>query len=170
MHGCPHRCSTNFWAAAVTLASGQRTSIVSSYQNDAAIYGKLYNKLFHELGDTPLGWWARSAPGPVIVWRTPRAPLNNLTQSYARKYIQRGTTYNFTRGCATIKHFYVLGETLSDRQSRAMPSPGVVKGAPSFTIQNTIQTTSNVQGNYTTKTTNRFYKTIFTSKISLEAN
>ena len=36
MHGRPHRCSTNFWAAAVTLASGQRTSIVSSYQNDAS--------------------------------------------------------------------------------------------------------------------------------------
>ena len=36
MHGHPHRCSTNLWAAAVTLASGQRTSIVSSYQNDAS--------------------------------------------------------------------------------------------------------------------------------------
>ena len=142
MHGRPHRCFTNFWAAAVMLASGQRTSIVSSYQNDASpqprttashcgpdnvsnekkqekshcpfcesqdmvhtvtfrgamvvynrtIYGKIYNKLFHELGDTPLGRWARSAPGPVIDRRTPRAPLNNFTQSYARKYIQ--TRYN----------------------------------------------------------------------------
>ena len=36
MHSHPHRCSTNFWAAAVTLALGQRTSIVSSYQNDAS--------------------------------------------------------------------------------------------------------------------------------------
>ena len=36
MHSRPHRCSTNFWAAAVTLALGQRTSIVSSYQNDAS--------------------------------------------------------------------------------------------------------------------------------------
>ena len=45
----------------------------------------------------------------------------------------------------------MLGETLSDRRSRAMPSPGVVKGAPSFTIQNTTQTASNVQGNYTLK-------------------
>ena len=36
MHSRPHRCSTNFWAAAVTLALGQRTSIVSSYQNHAS--------------------------------------------------------------------------------------------------------------------------------------
>ena len=36
MHSHPHRCSTNSWAAAVTLASGQRTSIVSSYQNHAS--------------------------------------------------------------------------------------------------------------------------------------
>ena len=36
MHSRPHRCPTNSWAAAVTLASGQRTSIVSSYQNHAS--------------------------------------------------------------------------------------------------------------------------------------
>ena len=88
-----------------------------------------------------------------------------------KTHFTRGTTtYKFTIGCATIKYFHVLGRTLSDRQSRAMQSPGVVKGAPSFTIQNTIQTASNAQGNYTSKTINWFYKTVFTSKISLEAN
>ena len=50
------------------------------------IYGKIHNKPFYELGDTPLGRWARNAPGPVIDRRTPRAPLNNLTQPHARKY------------------------------------------------------------------------------------
>ena len=110
-----------------------------TFRGAMVVYNRtIYNKLFHELGDTSPGRWARNAPGPVIDWGTPRAPLNNLTQSYAFK---RGTTtYNFTRGCATMKYFHVLGETLSDRRSRAMPSPGAVKGAPSFTIQNTIQT------------------------------
>ena len=36
MHSRPHRCSTNSRAAAVMLASGQRTSMVSSYQNHAS--------------------------------------------------------------------------------------------------------------------------------------
>ena len=36
MHSHPHRCSTNSQAAAVMLASGQRTSMVSSYQNYAS--------------------------------------------------------------------------------------------------------------------------------------
>ena len=58
----------------------------------------------------------------------------------------------------------------ADPRSRAMWGLGVVKGAPSLTIQGTTQTASNAQENYTSKTINWFYKTIFMSKISLEAN
>ena len=60
--------------------------------------------------------------------------LEQFTQSYAMKtHFTRGTTtYKFTIDCATIKHFLVLGRTLSDRRSRAMSTPGVVKGAPSL--------------------------------------
>ena len=32
----PHRYFTSSWAAVVTLASGQRTSVISSYQNNAS--------------------------------------------------------------------------------------------------------------------------------------
>ena len=75
------------------------------------IYGKIITNYFTSSGTSPSadGW--EMPPGPVIDWRTPRAPLNNFTQSYARKYIQ--TRYNnlqFTRGCATIKYFHVLGK------------------------------------------------------------
>ena len=124
------------------------------------IYGKIYNKLFYELGDTP--------PRPMGEKRSrPSNRSEDAPSSFEQFYTilhkeihsKRGTTtYKFTIGCATIKYFHVLGKTLSDRRSRAMPSLGVVKGAPSFTIQNTIQTASNVQGNYTSKTINWLYK------------
>ena len=141
MHGRPHRCSTNFWAATVTLASGQRTSIVSSYQNDASPqprttashcgldnvsnekkYEKshcafcesqdivhtvafrgamvIYNRTITEKFTTtisrarghPLRLMGEKRSRPSSRLEDARAPLNNLTQSYARKYIQ--TRYN----------------------------------------------------------------------------
>ena len=58
----------------------------------------------------------------------------------------------------------MLGETPPDPRSRAMSSPGIAKGAPSFTIQSAVQTASNAQENYTSETINWFYKTIFASK------
>ena len=66
----------------------------------------------------------------------------------------------------------MLGETPSDRRSRTMPSPGVVKGAPIFTIQilqDTTQVAFNVQGNYISKNyklilQNGFYEQKFPSR------
>ena len=151
MHSRPHRCSTNFWAAAVTLALGQRTSIVSSYQNDASplprtaashcgldnvsnvkkykkshcafwesqdivhtvtfrgamvvynrtITEKIYNKLFPELGDTPLRLMGekRSRPSSRL-----EDASSSLEQSYTilRKKIhsKRGTTVTILREVA----------------------------------------------------------------------
>ena len=221
MHSRPHRCSTNSRPAAVMLASGQRTSIVSSYQNHASpqprtaashcgldnvsnakkykkshsafwesqdivhtvtfrgamvvynrtITEKIYNKLFHELRDTPSGRWGEKRSRPRSRWRTPRAPLNNLTRSYARKntFKTRYNNYNFTSSCATIKNPYALGGTPSDRRRRAIPSPGAVKGAPSFTTQTLYRLPQMRKGKYTTKITNKLYKVAFTSKRTLEA-
>ena len=67
----------------------------------------------------------------------PRAPLNNLIRSYARKntFKTRYKNYNLTSSCATTKNPYALGGTPSDRRRRATPSPGAVKGPPSSITQ-----------------------------------
>ena len=135
------------------------------------IYVKIHNKLLYELGDTPLGRWARSAPGPVIDEGRPELPRTNYTILHNNNTFTRGTiSYKFTICCATIKQFHVLGETPPNPRSRAMSSSGVVKGAPSFTIQSATQTASIAQENYTLKTINWFYKMIFTSKYIPRGN
>ena len=197
MHSRPHRCSTNSWAAAVMLASGQRTSIISSYQNHASPQprtaashcgldnvsnAKKYKKSHRAFWESQDIVHTVTFRGPMVVynrtikekfttisrareypppaergekrsrprsrWRTLRTHLNNLTRSYARKntFKTRYNNYIFTRSCATIKYPYALGGTPSDRRKRAIPSPGAVKGAPSFHHTNSIQTTSNAQG------------------------
>ena len=50
-----------------------------------------------------------------------------------------------------------------------MSSPGVAKGAPSFTIQSAVQTASNAQENYTSKTKLILQNDIYEQKIFLEA-
>ena len=116
------------------------------------IYGEIYNKLLYELRDTPFGRWAGSALGPVIDGGRPELPrtiyaiLHNENTIYTR--YNNLQVYDRLRN---NKYFHMLGRTPSDHRSRALSSPGVVQGAPSLTIQNTIQTVSNAQGNYTSK-------------------
>ena len=222
MHSRPHRCSTNSRAAAAMLASGQRTSMVSSYQNHASpqprtaashcgldkvsnakkskkshrafwesqdivhtvtfkgamvvynrtITEKTYNKLFHEPGDTPLWPMGEKRSRPRSRWRTPRAPLNNLIRSYARKntFKTRYNNYNFTSSCATIKNPYALGGTPSDRRRRATSSPRAVKGAPSSITQTLYRLPQMRKEKYATKLQIKLYKVAFTSKRTLEDN
>ena len=220
MHGRPHRCSTNFQAAAVTLASGQRTNIVSSYQNDASPQPrttashcgldnvsneKKYEKSHCALCESQDIVHTVAFRGAMVVYnrtitekittisRARGHPLrlmgekrsrpsnrledapNSHEQSYRilRKKIHSNEVQQFTISrevAQQIKYPYVLRETLSGRRSRAMPSPGAVKGAPSVTIQTLYRLLQMCEGKYATKTTNRLYKTVFTSKITLEAN
>ena len=65
---------------------------------------------------------------------------------------------------------YVLGETPPNPRSRAMSSPGVAKGAPSFTIQSVVQTASNAQESYTSKLQTDPTKGYFTSKNIPQGN
>ena len=105
MYGCPHRCST-----------------YSKGKYNRTILQRFY-KLPYELGGTPFGQWARSAPGPTINQGTPRAPSNNLRNK---------TTCNFTRGYATFKKHLGSGNAPPVHRSRATSSPWAGKGAPSF--------------------------------------
>ena len=197
MHSRPHRCSTNFWAAAVTLALGQRTSIVSSYQNHASpqprtaashcdldnvsnvkkykkshcafwesqdivhtvtfrgamvvynrtITEKFTTNYFTSSGTPPSGWWGEKRSRPRSRWRTPRAPLNNLTWSYARKYIQNEVQQ--------LQFYEKLRNNKISLRAQGNPfrppeeshaKSGSRQGRPELHHTNSIQTTSNVQG------------------------
>ena len=133
---------------------------------------KFTTNYFTSSGTPPSGRWGEKRSRPRSRWRTPRAPLNNLTRSYARKntFKTRYNNYNFTSSCATIKNPYALGGTPSDCRRRATPSPGAVKGAPSFTTQTLYRLPQMRKGKYTTKITNKLYKVAFMSKRTLEAN
>ena len=106
MHGYPHRCAT-----------------YSERKYNRTIFQR-FHKLPYELGGTPFGQWARSAPGPAINQGTPRAPSNSLHNK---------TTCNFTRGYTTFKHLSsgtplpTIGAELrpareSSRAPRALPN------------------------------------------------
>ena len=132
-------------------------------------HGKTYNKLFHELGDTPLWPMSEKHFRPRSRWRTPRAPLNNLTQSYARKntFKTRYKNYNLTISCATTKNPYALGGTPSDRRRRATPSPGAVKGSPSSITQTLYRLPQMHKEKYAANYKQNFYTVAFTSKRTL---
>ena len=128
---------------------------------------KSYNKLFHELGDTPLWPMGREA-------LQAQEPLEDAPSSHEQSYTilrkKKYINYNFTSSCATIKNPYALGGTHSDRRRRATPSPGAVKGALSSITQTLYRLPQMRKGKHATKITSKLYKVAFTSKRTLEAN
>ena len=81
--------------------------------NIIAQFYKRFYKLPYELGGTPFGQWARSAPGPAINQGTPRAPSNNLRNK---------TTCNSLQITQHLKHLS-SGKAPPVHRSRTMSSP-----------------------------------------------
>ena len=112
------------------------------------IMEKTCNKLFHELGDTPLWPMGEKRSRPRSRWRTPRAPLNNLIRSYARKNTFK-TRYKKLQSYKQLsnnkKSLRARGDPLRPPEESHSKSRSR-QGPPELYYINSIQTTSNAQG------------------------
>ena len=111
-----HRYFTISWAAAVMLASGQRTSVVSSYQNHAS----------PQPCTAASHWGLVNVSSDVkytkfrVIWLS-----QDIVHAFTLKLAI--AVYN----CTTQKiNGYVLGAPPSGWRTKDAPSPGAVRGSP----------------------------------------
>ena len=121
MYSRPHRCSTNSWAAAVMLATGQRTSMVSSYQNHASPQPRTAAS---HCGLNNVSNAKKYRKSHLAFW---------LSQDIVHTVTFRGAmvVYNRTNyGKFYNKLFTSSGAPRSSRRTGGAPSPGADGGRP----------------------------------------
>ena len=116
-----HRCSTYSWAAAVTPASGQRTSIVLSYQNDASPQPRMTAS---HCGPDSVYPMKRSKRNPIVPSASPRTWSTRL-YSEGPWY---STSVQFTKNLQQAT--YELGGTPFRQRVWNAPGPTIDQGIP----------------------------------------